>query len=437
MTDDLPECDHLILLVGGNPLPNAVAGKLLAKQDTAITLIHSKGERGNEEDKHGTFRIAQKLQGWFSKQGFKQATLVGVHESDAESIMTAVQNALKQVDHHSTVGLHYTGGTKAMAVHAYRATETWAKENHATPCYTYLDAHTLSLSIDPPHPQQDQRYVGRSVKIELENLLDLHSWSWKEPPTTQPFLPTISEALHQVYQDKDSREAWNTWKKDVLMTLCTRQENREKWLPPSKLREISLPMPTHMHLQNVTAAMQKELGGNDGQLSLAEAAKRCGYKEKEIEKVCKWLNGGFWLETVVLQALQALEQACYLHDISMNLLPRFPDSPPQNNVFEFDVVALRGYQLFAFSCGTDSETEKGGRERLKLKLVEAYVRARQIGGDEARVALVCCAEKPHELEQEMYHALDAEGRIKVFGQQQLANLTEEIQAWVEEQSKEG
>lgn len=35
------QVDHLILLVGGNPLPNAVAGKLLARSGGTITLLHS------------------------------------------------------------------------------------------------------------------------------------------------------------------------------------------------------------------------------------------------------------------------------------------------------------------------------------------------------------------------------------------------------------
>lgn len=417
--------DHLILLVGGNPLPNAVSGKLLCNPSGTITLLHSNG-------KHGTFNIAQNLQNWFVKQGFKPATLISVQESDADSIMLAMQNALKNIPYKAKVGLNYTGGTKAMAVHAYRAMESWATKQHITPLYSYLDARTLSLIIDPPHPEQGKLYVGRRREIKLDDLLKLHSWSWQEPPIAEPFLPLISEALHQVYLDENALCAWETWKHDVLISKCSRDNDREKWQSQGRLRKISLPWPADPLLKSVTLAMQQELGNSNDQLNLADAATRCSYKE--IEKICTWLKGGYWLETVVFQALDSCKTQSNLHDISMNLKP----SLTSGTNFEFDVVALRGYQLFAFSCSTDTDSpkNKGGKARLKKRLFEAYIRARQMGGDEARVALVCCAEKPYELELEMYRTLDTEGRIKVFGQEHLDDLTEYIQTWIKEQSNE-
>jgi len=38
---------------------------------------------------------------------------------------------------------------------------------------------------------------------------------------------------------------------------------------------------------------------------------------------------------------------------------------------------------------------------LKQKRLEAYVRARRLGGDEARVALVCCSDDLDGLEHDM------------------------------------
>jgi hypothetical protein len=40
---NFPKSQHLILLVGSNPLPNAVAAKLLLAEGGTVTLIHSKG----------------------------------------------------------------------------------------------------------------------------------------------------------------------------------------------------------------------------------------------------------------------------------------------------------------------------------------------------------------------------------------------------------
>lgn len=97
-----------------------------------------------------------------------------------------------------------------------------------------------------------------------------------------------------------------------------------------------------------------------------------------------------------------------------------------------DVIAIRGYQLFAFSCSTD--TQKG---RLKLKLFEAYIRAQQLGGDEARAALVSCSDDPDRLEQEMRRDVDPEGRIKVFGRKHFADLSTHIREWIKSQKGRG
>jgi hypothetical protein len=35
------QVDHLILLVGGNPLPNYVAARVLTKEDAKVSLIYS------------------------------------------------------------------------------------------------------------------------------------------------------------------------------------------------------------------------------------------------------------------------------------------------------------------------------------------------------------------------------------------------------------
>ncbi len=109
------------------------------------------------------------------------------------------------------------------------------------------------------------------------------------------------------------------------------------------------------------------------------------------------------------------------------------DAPPS---FELDVVALRGHQLFLFSCiateGMERTTDNpaaGDRSEAKKHLFEAYMRARQVGGDEARVALVSCVARPDTLKAEVVHEWDAEGKIEVFGREHLETLSTHIGAW--------
>lgn len=136
-----------------------------------------------------------------------------------------------------------------------------------------------------------------------------------------------------------------------------------------------------------------------------------------------WLKGK-WLENFVLDSLVNLSQSLYLQECAQNI-------EITGVSFEVDVIALRGYQLFAFSCSTDTR-----KDQLKLKLFEAYVRARQLGGDEARVALVCCSDDPEGLEHEMRRDIDPEGRIRVFGRKHLADLATHLEQWIQSQSGE-
>ena len=50
---------------------------------------------------------------------------------------------------------------------------------------------------------------------------------------------------------------------------------------------------------------------------------------------------------------------------------------------------------------------------LKQKLFEAYIRARQVGGEEARVALICCEDDPVRLEAEMKRDIDVKSDLRM------------------------
>ena len=72
---------------------------------------------------------------------------------------------------------------------------------------------------------------------------------------------------------------------------------------------------------------------------------------------------------------------------------------------------MRGYQLFGISCTTSAS-----HKELKQKLFEAYIRAKQLGGDESRVALVsrCTAKDCEELKKELSLVVE-DRKIEVFG----------------------
>lgn len=92
--------------------------------------------------------------------------------------------------------------------------------------------------------------------------------------------------------------------------------------------------------------------------------------------------------------------------------------------FQVDVAAIRGYQLHFITCWS-------GNNKLtaKSKLFEAFTWARQIGGDEARAALVCMSEDPQSIQDEVAQVMQAEGRVKVFGRRDLEKLNQHLADW--------
>jgi hypothetical protein len=459
------QVDHLLLLVGSNPLPNAVAGKLLTAPGGKITLISSRDG----------FPLAERLGKWFQNVDI---SLKEVRESEAASVEEKVSEAIEQYerDHARTnaasparVGLNYTGGTKVMSVHAYRALEQWASKHKRKAVFSYLDARTLQMRFEqvdgwPALP------VSLAAEISIRDLLTLHGWELRKDPLESPVLPKSAAALLAIHSRENDAAIWADWLHESLFRSArkpdpiappfwvfqagnelegqlkvTQAKFDSNWKNNTDLRKLALPWPPD--LPALREAMSNELGQHDGYLNLAAVrGKGC----KDEQDFCKWLSGT-WLESAVLAALQNCPEELHLKACAMDLKVKVPDKKAEGTEtpvagkkvggteFQFDVVAMRGYQLFAFSCTTESARKRGGRELVKQKLFEAYVRARQMGGDEACVAMVCCMdqEEADKLQEEMRRDISPEERIQVFGRECLANLTDYIADWVRQQSKEG
>jgi len=388
---DEVRCDHLILLVGGNPLPNAVSGHLLVKPGGRITLIYSEG----------TLDVARRLADWLRKR--LQAVIdpvnaqLCVQEQEPASIYNHVRRAL---DQHGgdTVGLNYTGGTKAMAVHAYRAVEAWATSRNRKAIFSYLDARTNCMIFD--HSPWAIS-VDRQASLQLDDMLALHGWCLASVPVQKPILPKTSAAIAAAHAADcgSNQPAYAQWRKALNTS-----ESEVYW-------------PTGQQLDEVAKALKQELEvGQEGseKLNLREASQRF---DTPIEV---WLNGS-WLEHYVLHVLTNVLRLTAYQSISV-CQPKF----------ELDVATVVGHHLFVFSC-----TTKVDRKDLKLKLFEAVLRARQLGGDHAGVALVTVVDSSLALsiQNEARQQIDADERIRVFGCAELGQLDHYISCWIEEQVK--
>ena len=96
----------------------------------------------------------------------------------------------------------------------------------------------------------------------------------------------------------------------------------------------------------------------------------------------KALVKGFWLERLVYEALSPLpDQDRPFDDVQHSVEPE--RTPHAEAYFELDVLARRRSRLYAVTVTTD-----GNADVALSKLHEGLMRARQLGGDEVRVAVV-------------------------------------------------
>jgi hypothetical protein len=406
--------DHLFLLVGENPLPNYIAARTLLKDNGTVYLVFTNQtkeqkkciEEGLKNQKHIRFNIVR-------------IDLVK-YESNAHHIYERVQ---KKVPDNDSVGLNYTGGTKAMAVHAYKA----IYERRPDAVFSYIDSRSLKIRIDAKPLDE----FDIPIELSLKELFKLHNnnyWLDHKPPQFNAFLPVISEKLVDIYCDRNLAEKWKTWLKKELQHL-TKQiwENREdiKQIQSRVITTNDLPE----KIENIISVYLDTLTNQEYNETNQEN------EFKSLSEICKWLDGA-WLESYVLQQVKEIEKRSKdfnIKESGMSFYIKDPEYTRKNETeeesedeprFEFDVAFIKGYQLFAISCAT-SQNHKS----CKQKLFEAHLRARQLGGDEARTALVCCSNSPENIEDEIRFAV-RDKKIRVFGIKDLPDLADHLETWI-------
>ncbi len=450
--------NHLILLVGGNPLPNWVAARLLLKRvedavgkPRRIWLLHSDGSG----DEPSTLEVAGRLKKLLWQQLFpgvdesqvldtpeNPIVLVGISSSDDHEIQKRLQELAPKLLKAGSIGLNYTGGAKPMSVHVYRFLETLQKRSVPIR-FSYLDPRHMSLRIEDAvdsgqrefHLLQDDE-LREMVSISQVDLAALHGY---EPPIKRQKV----EWRTGQEDEKIYHLAWAIGRLYVTKGLQIKQWYA--WLDscPKFLPERS----EYAALGEVIQAMD-ELAGSQAltpeeKASAVVTALKPG-ATKGLVSCHKWFTGA-WLEEYAQGALiEAVKRNQAIHEGGRNLKYIACDSVSKDD-FELDAAAIYGYQLFAISCTTAGgwvwkENEENiltepSRKKLEKKetakehLMEIYVRARQLGGDEARIGLVCFYDNPEYLEDEIRRSWDVQGKIKVFRREEFYNLAQAFRQW--------
>lgn len=314
--------DHLLLLVGTNPLPNWVAAQLLIEEGGTVHLIHSTD----------TAPIADRLRGHLQAD----CSLLQVNPTDADDIERQLQERLRQLD--GKIGLNYTGGTKMMAVHAYRAVEQALQGGSPKPVFSYLDADLFEMRIDPNWHESVLLAVAPNLKV----LTELHgSHFQKGLPKYQDRIVLRDTAAKLANSDP---AAWRGWCNRVLRKEA---HDGRGWKKKRELVSLSLPWPDALTLSDAVVTLKRELGlPNDApSLPLDPEGLRWPFGKQKPKYLCQWLDGE-WLEQYVLAQIGQVADQADIHDAAMNLKT---DKSRSDFDFEFDVAAMRGYQFFGMA----------------------------------------------------------------------------------------
>jgi hypothetical protein len=377
-------------------LPNYVAAALLVRQRGTVYLIFT----------DEVAAICGELQDAIQKR-LPEVTIKTCNVDNADSgeiqasllkVVAPMQANIKGED----VGLHYTGGTKVMSIHAY---QILAAAFPALVC-TYLDAKELRLIRDEPSKVASAVYVRDKCSVSLQEIAALHGYALPGPQQIQiqAHAPQLLVTICDLYHDPSTRLQWKEWTSQAGWTESN----------PSHGLDLLRHEPKFQSLQPLLTALNNLCGGVATPAAVARAL-----GVNRINSCKTWFNGT-WLEEYTLDAIN--------QHISEFALSSYGLMNKQISKRTATRNKLRNFQLdVAFSC---MASEK--KASCKEHLLEVYVRARQLGGDEARVALVCGYEKTGELQDEVEDEWFTEGRIRVFGMAELADLQNHIRRWLAE-----
>jgi hypothetical protein len=370
--------EDLILLVGANPLPNYVAVSLLRPK--RVHLVFSPEVKD----------VMRQLSDCLSSPplSIESKTYLITDATDVREIRRCAE------DLPCGAALHYTGGTKTMAIHIHAV---WQKEGGSDEWCSYLDDRGNRLRFDNGVDQT----VDDASQINLDLLLKLHGLKGN-PRSVFPEGPQKADAIaiaeaviaEAVFTGSvtDSSLAAKLYE-----TVPTKPaEFKGKPIRPDsfkiKTKHAEIPAP--------------------------------GWNAETVKAWARFLRGN-WLED-------------WVAELCRNVLPPSRASvhtdlhaTGNGRTFEADVLVIRGHKLYVISCTTATEVGL-----CKEKLYEVALRARQLGGDLTRFAFVCLLNKdgknndwPDILQNQVSSAWDVPNKPRVFG-------LKHLQSWMSDTRKE-
>mgnify|MGYP001026180078 CR=1 FL=1 len=415
LIDAAYQVNALFLLLGENNLPNAVAALTLTCPGGEVYLIYTDRTQAKAEN------LRDFLQGT-GQFGAVHGVDLAAYQSEPSEIRKRLAMAMLGLS--GRVGMNYTGGTKAMAVHAYGL----VAERYPDAVFSYLDSNTSTMVVDNPSGPSPRFKIP--IKLSLKSLLQIYGLQWKadQPPRQEPLCTAAATDFMRLHQDYALGEEWRCWCNQVLRRVA-KSDRFNRWLEEWELAQLD-PLRMGQLSPDWVRVLQRHFaaGVSDWNLRAGVLLGEFAAEPSPLAGLCQWLDG-VWLEHYTLAQVQQIAEGSGIHEAKMSLNIANPQNLDQSWAkFEFDVAFMQGYQLFALSCSATHQ-----RGLCKSKLLEARTRSQQMGGIEARFGLVCLARGTKSLQQELATET-RDRRVAVFGRADLPLLGQKIRAWVAENS---
>lgn len=449
---------QLILTVGKNPLPVWVAWDRLTKlwqsqgqKDIAVQFVYTEGTKDEKELLKGYCKKAKIL--------VLEDIPTSQHKPDKEDICKKIVAEYRS--EFTNIHVHYTGGTQAMGVAAVcamlLAQNTLLAEDNRKVIVdaSYLDPGRSSAPrIVSWEPHSDSLIEDTRVdvpaalqKIAKINGFQAGGFRSVDPPKTCPMpKKPIPERMHagqvvlnhiQGFDTSYYNRRWSTW---VMQDQFTKN-HRDSWnkifrpnsdfVHPSNADTFTSPLSTDPVWQT---KILPALNGSyphcpwnlrNGTLQYPAAGGATNGEKENLEDMDKFFNSG-WLEYAACAAFKKVldeikhdsRSRCDKRDnfqLFHSVYVRTQGHGIAKRHFELDVVAVLGYQVVVVSCSVTSNLSG-----IKQKAMEAYHRAKQLGGDEARAVVLCVAsyEDAERVEKELEDETGTKRPLQVWGRQQ-------------------
>jgi hypothetical protein len=367
--------EHLILLVGTNPLPNYIVAEYYLKNNNdlkVIYLVHAEKTGRQQATKTQAENLERVLKRRHAGKLLFPLPAISISDvSNATRIFEDINKKLiSKFPDKCNVHLNYTGGTKALSVHVYRSIEHEEKKI-AGKSFSYLDGRNFMIVDD------DKGMIAGDlldkVDISFEELIALHGFKRRNKDSKIDF--SEANKVFAALIDNGTLTEYCNEKTGYNRTKF--ESNKKRGELAKTIKELKVDELKQLQPNNVFLAVIKvipegfQLFDKEGSFQEPENNSKC-------KNAIKYLDGG-WMEDYVHDVLKD-----QLNDGNTEIKKNWEiDKDGWKTYFELDVILIRGYQLIGISCTTSSV-----KHICKNKGFEIIHRTRQIGGDEARAVLV-------------------------------------------------